>query len=125
MRKIAPLHADAERVAGIIAELEKGVVPPLPIPEMRALMKKRTSRLAADPPSIGRIVNDTIEGVPVRLYYPGPASSGGLLPAYIYAHGGGFVVGDLDMVDTICRSISATAGIVVVSVDYRLAPEHK
>ncbi len=55
MRKIAPLHADAKRVQEIIAELEKGVAPPLPIPQMRALMKKRTGRLAADPPAVGRV----------------------------------------------------------------------
>lgn len=126
MRKIAPLHDDARRVQEIIAELEKGVVPPVPIPQMRAMMKKRTGRLAADPPAVARIANQEIAGVPVRLYYP-PASAGAgsLQPGYIYAHGGGFVVGDLDMVETICRSICATAGIVVVSVDYRLAPEHK
>jgi acetyl esterase len=60
--------------------------------------------------------------VPIRLYYP--AGADGHLPAYIYSHGGGFVVGDLDMVETICRTICKDANIVVVSVDYRLAPEH-
>jgi acetyl esterase len=124
-RKIAPIHPEAQRVQEIIAELEKGVVPPVAIPEMRALMKKRTARLAADPPAVGRIVNQAIEGVPLRIYYPREPTAASLSPAYVYAHGGGFVVGDLDMVETICRSICATAGIVVVSVDYRLAPEHK
>ncbi len=128
MRKIAPLHPEAKRVQEIIAELERGVVPPVPIPEMRALMKKRTGRLAADPPAVGPVVNRSIAGpggnVPVRLYYP-EGSSGKALPAYIYCHGGGFVVGDLDMVETLCRTICRDARIVVVSVEYRLAPEHK
>lgn len=128
MRKIAPIHAEAKRVQEIIAELEKGVVPPVPIPEMRALMKKRTARLAAEPPPVGQIVNRTIEtqsgGVQVRFYYPSKDTSEAR-PAYIYAHGGGFVVGDLDMVETLCRTICRDAGIVVASVDYRLAPEHK
>ena len=128
MRKIAPLHADAKRVQEIIAELEKGVAPPLPIPQMRALMKKRTGRLAADPPAVGRVDNRTVDTpatkVPIRAYYP-EGATGKALPAYIYAHGGGFVVGDLDMVETVCRTICRDAGIVVVSVDYRLAPEHK
>ena len=96
-RKIAPIHPEAQRVQDIIAELEKGVVPPVPIPEMRALMKKRTARLAAEPPTVARIVNQTIEGVPVRIYYPKEPAPGALLPAYVYAHGGGFVVGDLDV----------------------------
>ncbi len=127
MRKIAPLHPEAQRVQDIIAELEQGVVPPVPIAQMRALMKARTRRLAAEPPTVGRILDRTVttEGnrVPVRMYYPA-GEAGRLLPAYIYSHGGGFVVGDLDMVETICRTICRDADIVVVSIDYRLAPEH-
>lgn len=129
MRKIAPLHPEAQRVQEIIAELERGVVPPVPLPEMRALMRKRTARLAADPPPVARIVNRTVEesgcSVPVRIYYPSEPAESKAAPAYIYAHGGGFVVGDLDMVETMCRTICSQANVVVVSVDYRLAPEHR
>ncbi|MGE3915689.1 MAG: alpha/beta hydrolase [Hyphomicrobiaceae bacterium] len=128
MRKVAPLHPEAKRVLEIIAELEKDVVPPVSLDTMRSLMRARTSRLAAQPPTVGRIENRSIPSkerpVALRLYYPG-GTSAGPLPACIYAHGGGFVVGDLDMVETICRSICRDAGIVVVSVDYRLAPEHR
>lgn len=128
MRTIAPLHPEAMQVQAIIADLERGVVPPVPIPEMRKLMKARTARLAAEPPAVGHVVNRQIMTaaciVPVRFYYPeGDVSR--RRPAYIYCHGGGFVVGDLDMVETVCRSICRDAGIVVASVDYRLAPEHK
>ena len=128
MRTIAPMHPEARRALEIIAELERGLVPPLPISEMRALAKKRSARLAADPPDVGQVVNRQIESpagaVPVRFYYP-PGEQDRALPAYIYAHGGGFAVGDLDMVETICRTICRDAGIVVASVDYRLAPENK
>ena len=48
----------------------------------------------------------------------------GPLPALVYFHGGGFVVGSLDLYDADCRRIAAEVGAVVVSVDYRLAPEH-
>lgn len=127
MRKIAPMHPEAKRVQDIIAEFEQGVVPPVPIAQMRALMKTRTRRLAAEPPAVGRILDRTVttqtNRVPVRMYYPADGS-GRPLPAYIYSHGGGFVVGDLDMVETICRTICRDAGVVVVSIDYRLAPEH-
>jgi acetyl esterase len=126
MRKVAPLHPEAKRVQEIIAEIEQGVVPPVPVAQMRALMKARTRRLAVEPPAIGRILDKTVatdaNRVPIRLYYP--AGADGNLPAYIYSHGGGFVVGDLDMVETICRTICKDANIVVVSIDYRLAPEH-
>ncbi|MFE1955670.1 alpha/beta hydrolase [Streptomyces sp. NPDC059524] len=63
--------------------------------------------------------------VPVRVYRPhdsGPEPAG--LPCLLYLHGGGFTVGSLDGVDEVCRLFSVGAGCVVVSVDYRLAPEH-
>ena len=48
-----------------------------------------------------------------------------LLPGLVYFHGGGWVIGDLDTHDVLCRQLTAEAGITVASVDYRLAPEHK
>ena len=128
MRHIAAPHPDAKRIMEIIADLDKDIVPPVPVPQMRAYAKRRNARLAADPPSIGNVENRTIVHngceVPVRIYSPG-GSDGKKLPGYVHAHGGGFVVGDLDMADTVCRMISRDANVVVVSVDYRLAPEHK
>jgi acetyl esterase len=60
--------------------------------------------------------------IPVRIYTPfGKGPFGGL----IYFHGGAFVVGNLDTHDAICRDLTAGAGCVTISVDYRLAPEHK
>lgn len=60
--------------------------------------------------------------IPARCYRPvdAPASA----PALVWYHGGGFVIGDLDTTDGVCRALCRRAGIVVVSVDYRLAPEH-
>ncbi|MEK7215994.1 MAG: alpha/beta hydrolase [Chloroflexota bacterium] len=59
--------------------------------------------------------------IPVRIYTPPLA---GALPALVYFHGGGFVVGDLDTSDFVCRLLNEWARCVVVSVDYRMAPEH-
>ncbi|MEU5881924.1 alpha/beta hydrolase [Spirillospora sp. NPDC047279] len=60
--------------------------------------------------------------VPVRIYRPKEAA--GPLPALVYFHGGGFVTGDLENEHVRCLDFAAEAGLVVVSVDYRLAPEH-
>ncbi len=69
----------------------------------------------------GRWQRTSVQGqIPVRLY--APDSSEGL-PLLIYAHGGGWVTGGLLAVDDTCRTLSSQAGIAVLSVDYRLAPE--
>lgn len=60
--------------------------------------------------------------LPVRLYRP-PAATG-RLPLLVFLHGGGWVFGDLDSYDGVCRTLCAAAGMAVASVDYRLAPEH-
>jgi len=61
--------------------------------------------------------------IPVRIYRP-QAEDGGPLPVLVYYHGGGFVFSSVKAVDRLVRLIANEAGVVVVSVDYRLAPEH-
>jgi acetyl esterase len=60
----------------------------------------------------------------LRIYTP-VAAGAGVIPAIVYFHGGGFVVGDLDTGDALCRMLANDSQCRVVSVDYRLAPEHK
>jgi len=60
-------------------------------------------------------------GVPARLYRPNDRTDLGLL---VYLHGGGWVIGDLDSHDGVCRSLARDTGHAVLSLDYRLAPEH-
>ena len=63
--------------------------------------------------------------VAIRIYWPPTGSEGGeLLPVVVFFHGGGFVIGDLDSYDGTCRQHAVGADAIVVSVDYRLAPEH-
>jgi len=63
-------------------------------------------------------------GILARIYTP-QSSHGKHLPVGIYAHGGGFVIGSLDMEDLFCRAIVEHVQTILVSIDYRLAPEHK
>lgn len=62
--------------------------------------------------------------VPVRLYRPIDSSAEEVLPCFAFIHGGGWVFGNLDSHDSLCRRIANKAGCAVVSIHYRLAPEH-
>jgi acetyl esterase len=62
--------------------------------------------------------------IPARLYVPGGLAPGVPTALTIYFHGGGWVIGDLDTHDGVCRFLAAAAGTAVLAVDYRLAPEH-
>ena len=62
--------------------------------------------------------------IPVRVYTPAGAGNG-ILPVLIFFHGGGFVIGNLDTHDGLCRVLANESGARVIAVDYRLAPEHK
>jgi len=90
--------------------------------------RKQTARRAAqgEPVALASVEDRTVPGpagpVPVRVYTPMGAGPFGALA---YFHGGGWVVGDIDMTDQPCRMLAKASHCVVVSVDYRLAPEHK
>lgn len=75
---------------------------------------------------VAGVVDRTVPGpagdVPVRVYTP---EGEGPFPALVYLHGGGWVIGNPDLVDSACRMLTNRSGAVVVSVDYRMAPEHK
>jgi acetyl esterase len=69
-----------------------------------------------------RVIDSHISSIAIRVYWP---SAERLLPVLVYFHGGGWVLGNLDIVDRPCRALANAAGCIVVSVDYRLAPEYK
>jgi acetyl esterase len=87
----------------------------------------RDTRPASTPPApvIGEVKDLRADGVPIRVYRPAGVPASTPLPALIFFHGGGWVIGDLETHDVLCRQLTAGAGISVVNVDYRLAPEHK
>jgi acetyl esterase len=61
--------------------------------------------------------------IPVRIYRPASLAADALLPGLVYAHGGGWVFGNLDSHDVLCAQLALEAGIAVFAIDYRLAPE--
>ncbi|MBB4378342.1 acetyl esterase [Bradyrhizobium sp. SBR1B] len=83
-----------------------------------------------EPPELARVTPLSIPAphgvIPTRLYVPKePRRHDGLSPALVFFHGGGWVIGDLDSHDVVCRQLAVEGALIVISVDYRLAPEHK
>ena len=85
----------------------------------------RQMRPDVDGPEVGAVTDRTVPGpageIPVRVYRP---EGEGPFPTVVFYHGGGYVIGDLDGHDVCCRHLVRESGCGVVSVDYRLAPEH-
>jgi len=94
--------------------------------EARALYTASTAAFAPKTPALKKVEDRTIPGpagpVPVRLYTP---EAVGTLPILVYFHGGGWVFGDLESHNAMCRIAAHEADCLVVAVHYRLAPEHK
>ena len=92
----------------------------------RAYVDSRSPDMSGKPRQLARVEDRTIPGpggaIPIRVYAP---HTGGDLPALIFFHGGGFVVGSVESHDRLCRIVAAEAECVVISVEYRRAPEHK
>ncbi len=118
----APL-ADAQ-LTQFIADLEAQSVPPAAVVGAAALRAATAERAAARPrgPEMARVVDVAIppNDVRGRLYVPTDASDA----LVVFLHGGGWVIGDLETHDRACRLLAAGAGVSLLAVDYRRAPEH-
>ena len=126
------LHPQTQSLLALL--VERGVPPThtLSVAEARRfyLERKHLSQPAA--PALDEVRDLLADGppgappVPLRLYRHGPenGSAAGRRPVLVYFHGGGWVIGDRDTHDTLCRQLAIHSGCVVVSVEYRLGPEH-
>jgi acetyl esterase len=95
----------------------------IPIKESRRIIEESLVRSTIQLESVTDIKVPTPEGeVPLRIYIPNKDKS---LPVFISIHGGGWVFGSLNTHDSFCRSVAKQANTIIVSIDYRLAPEHK
>jgi acetyl esterase len=111
-----PLHPQA---VAFLELMDTGAAPAEPdIDTMRAAT--RTNPHRGTGPGLAHVEDTTVGDVAVRVYRP----ADGVLPALVYLHGGGWSIGGLDTGDPMCRHLAAEAGCVVISVDFRLAPEH-
>lgn len=116
------------QIAALIDALDSGFPP---VETMTGAQARSAIRARFVPDAkaaqVRSVANSSVPGpagsIPVRVYTPAAAESGPV-PILVYAHGGGFVFCDLDSHDELCRALADSVPAVVVSVDYRLAPEN-
>ncbi len=98
------------------------------VAEARATYRDRRNVTQKPPQKVGQVQDLTAYGpdgpIPLRLYRPIDVPDAAALPVLVYFHGGGWVIGDLDTHDSLCRELTNLSACAVVAVDYRLGPEH-
>ncbi len=121
---MVPVHPDALRYLSVVAQ-----EPPwsqLGIDTARTQRAARNVAWTDTPEPVSRTTDLLISGpvgrIPLRIYIPGGASP---FPVIVYLHGGGWVLGDLDQVDSVCRMLCNATTSIVISVDYHLSPEYR
>jgi acetyl esterase len=123
------LDPQAQEVINLVIKSGRPAYHTLSPKDARQLFRETRPASTPTPPEIGAVRNLVADGpggpIPLRVYRPAGVAASAALPGLMYFHGGGWVIGDLDTHDVLCRQLTAEAGITVVNVDYRLAPEHK
>ncbi len=118
--------ADTQRMIDWAAASQAPPMTELSPDGARALQAAGLAKINLTAEPVHQVADEVIEGpggpLCLRIYRPSPESE---LPVCVYFHGGGFVIGDLDTHDPICRRLANRAGAIVVSVDYRLSPEYR
>ena len=120
------LHPQILQVLEAMAKAELRPIEAMTPPEARAQMEATARARQAEPLPVAKVEERLIPGpageIRLRLYWPNAA---GPVPAIVYYHGGGHVIGSLDTHDFIARNLCAGAEALLASVDYRMGPEHK
>ena len=123
------LDPQAQAVIDLVIKSGRPAYNTLSPKDARQLFRETRPASTPTPPEIGAVRNLVAQGpggpIPLRVYRPAGVAASVALPGLLYFHGGGWVIGDLDTHDVLCRQLTAEAGVTVVNVDYRLAPEHK
>jgi acetyl esterase len=123
-----PIDPDAQRVLDLVREAGRPPYESLPVEEARRLYLAGRTVLQPEPPEVAETRDLTCPGPAggeIRLRAYRGVGAPETAPCLVFYHGGGWVIGDLDSHDVPCRAIANGAACRVISVDYRLAPEHK
>ena len=123
------LHPQARALLRLMEE--RGVPPThtLTPADARAFYRERRTFTQPQPPEVGAVRDLQAPGpagpIPLRSYRPAGSQADAVLPVLVYYHGGGWVIGDLDTHDVLCRQLCNLSGCAVIAVDYRMGPEHR
>ena len=122
-----PVHPQIQQVIDALAASDFRAIHEQTPAEVRTQYERMIEARGVVPAPVGAVEDRSIPGaggeIPVRVYRP--ETDAGARPGLVYFHGGGHVIGDIDTHDAVARNLCNGAGCVVLSVDYRLAPEHK
>jgi acetyl esterase len=122
------LDPDNQRVLDLMEAAARPPIYTLAPQQAREVYRLSRGLFQPELPEVSEVLTRAAPGpggeIPLRCYR-GRDTMEGKLPVLIFYHGGGYVIGDLDTHDYVCRKIANAAGCAVISVDYRLAPEHK
>jgi len=124
------LDADAAFVYKAFQEAGRPAYETLSAPEAREFYLQARLVSNPEPPQLEKVQPLAIVAphgaIPARVYTPTKLrKTDGLAPCLVFFHGGGWVIGDLETHDVVCRKLAQEGELIVISVDYRLAPEHK
>jgi acetyl esterase len=119
------IDPDARALLALIEERGVPAVHTLSPDEARRFYRERRFFTQPPPPEVASVRDVQADGVPLRLYRPLGTMDAARLPVLVYFHGGGWTIGDLDTHDVLCRELCNGSGACVVSVGYRLGPEHR
>jgi acetyl esterase len=124
------LDPDAAFVYKAFQEAGRPAYETLTAPEAREYYLNARLVSNPEPPELQSVTSLSIPAphgaIPARLYTPKKLrTTGGLAPCLVFFHGGGWVIGNLETHDVACRQLADAGELIVISVDYRLAPEHK
>lgn len=123
------IHPDAAKVVELIIASGRPPYPTIGHVAAREIFVASRAILQPDPSPVAEIRDLAAAGpagdIPLRLYRGQGTDTSKPQPALVYYHGGGWVLGNLDSHDGVCRDIANAAGCTVIAVDYRLAPEAK